>query len=136
MWRERFSTLRIRRTSTDFFNTCTEPRNQIIESSSGEKRDALVESCRLDRVKATQEYKIHMVLSDKYRKPPSKIEVLETFYFAGKALLPAIKLQQGQLYFVTGLKFHLFASTLSNLNIYFLYVLPEGFWQNSKTSND
>eukprot|EP00171_Calliarthron_tuberculosum_P022537 IDg22537t1 len=136
IWRERFQSLRIRRLGTDFCDTCTQLRNQIDVLPPGEMRQLLVEIRSLHREKARQEYNIYMELSDRARTNPGTTEVHVTFDFAEKVLLPVLKRQPGQLHFITGLKFDLFAAASSNLDKVFVYGLPEGFWPHGKTANE
>lgn len=136
VWRQKYPTLRMRQTGTDFCDTCTELKNHIYLLESGEKRETLIEARRMHREKASQEYKVYLELSDKGRSTPAQSDVHVTFDFAEKVLLPSLKRQPGQLHFVTGLKFDIFGAASSNLDKVFVYGLPEGYWPNSKTANE
>lgn len=85
---------------------------------------------------ATFEYEMYTQMCNTVEENPHDIEAHINFDYIAYALLPSLKIQPSQLYFIMGLNFNIFTNESSNIDELFLFGLLERHLPRNKTEKE
>ena len=118
--------MRISSSGSDFCDFCTKLKDDLKSLSSSDFRYKLAcEGLLEHRKNAENEFKYYKDVQTQCYVDNTNEKRHYVFDFAEKVLLPRLKIQPGQLHFITGLKFDLFGVSSSNDTLNYIFGLPE-----------
>lgn len=102
---------------SDYWDRCTQLCNILQTDLASDTPDCLSRSFAGQKSEASVEFDAYITIPRSARDDPSSGTLHIVFNFAEKVLLPSLLRQQGQLHFVTALKFDFFGESVSQTRI-------------------